>query len=114
MHVEFLACYEVVGQAVWLKNFIPRLRVVDSISKPITIHYDNKAAVFLSSDNKSNGAAKHIDIKYFIVKDRTQDQTVDMVHISTTMMLVDPLTKGLPPKIFNEHVVGMGLMKSLY
>ena len=63
-----------------------------------------KAAVFLSSNNKSSGATKHIDIKYFVVKDRTQDQTIDMVHISMTMMLADPLTKGLPPKIFNEHV----------
>ena len=68
MHAEFLACYEAIGQAVWLKNFIPRLKVVDSISKPITIHCDNKVAVFLSS-NKSSGAAKHIDIKYFVVKD---------------------------------------------
>jgi len=113
MHAEFLACYEAVGQAVWLKNFIPGLKVVDSILKPITIHCDNKAAVFLSSNNKSSGAAKHIDIKYFVVKDRTQDQTVDMVHISTTMMLADPLTKGLPPKIFNEHIAGTGLMESL-
>ena len=113
MHAEFLACYEAVGQAIWLKNFILGLRVVESISKPITIHCNNKAVVFLSSNNKSRGAAKHIDIKYFIVKDRTQDQTVDMVHISTTMMLVDPQTKGLPPKNFNEHVVGMGLMESL-
>jgi len=113
MHVEFLACYEVVGQAVWLKNFIPGFRVVDSISKLITIHCDNKVALVLLSNNKSSGAAKHIDIKYFVVKDRTQDQTVDMVHISTTMMLVDPLTKGLPPKIFNEHIAGMGLMESL-
>ena len=113
MHVEFLACYEAVGQAVWLKNFIPELKVVDSISKPITIHCNNNVAVFLSSNNKSSGAAKHIDIKYFVVKDRTQDQTVDMVHISTTMMLADPLTKGLPPKNFNEHVASMGLMESL-
>ena len=87
-----------VGQAIWLKNFIPELKVVDSISKPITIHCDNKAAVFLLSNNKSSGAAKHIDIKYFVLKDRTHDQTIDMVHISTTMMLADPLTKGLPPK----------------
>ena len=113
MHAEFLACYEAVGQTVWLKNFIPGFRVVDSISKLITIHCDNKAAVFLSSNNKSNGAAKHIDIKYFVVKDRTQDQTVDVIHISTTMMLADPLTKGLPPKIFNEHIAGTGLMESL-
>src|SRR6185437_340235 len=26
MQVEFVACYEAVGQAVWLKGFIPGLR----------------------------------------------------------------------------------------
>jgi hypothetical protein len=28
-------------------------------------------------------------------------------------MLVDPLTKGLSPNVFQEHVVGMGLLESL-
>jgi hypothetical protein len=28
-------------------------------------------------------------------------------------MLADPLTKGLPPSVFKEHVAGMGLRDSL-
>jgi len=87
--------------------------VINNISKPLTLYCDNQPAIIYSSNNKSSGAAKHIDIKYFIVKNRTQDQTVDVIHISTTMMLADPLTKGLPPKIFNEHAAGMGLMENL-
>jgi hypothetical protein len=70
MQAEFLSCYMAVGQAVWLKKFVPGLRVVDSILRPLIIYYDNKSAVFFSSDNKSSDAAKHIDIKYFVVKDR--------------------------------------------
>ena len=62
MHSEFLACYEVVGQAVWLKQFIPGLKVVDSISKPLTLYCDNKAAVFFAHNNKSTDATKHIDL----------------------------------------------------
>jgi hypothetical protein len=31
IYAEFVACYEATGQAEWLKKFIPRLRVVDSI-----------------------------------------------------------------------------------
>jgi hypothetical protein len=31
MYAEFIACYEAVGQAMWLKKFVPGLRVVDSI-----------------------------------------------------------------------------------
>jgi hypothetical protein len=113
MRAEFLSCYMAVGQAVWLKMFVPGLRVVDSILRPLIIYCDNKSTVFFSSDNKSSDAAKHIDIKYFVVKDRVQDQTVEIEHISTKQMLVDPLTKGLPPNIFRDHVAGMSLLKSL-
>jgi hypothetical protein len=102
-----------VRQAVWLKKFVPRLRVVDNISRPLTIYCDNKSTIFFSSNNKSSDSPKHIDIKYFIVKDRVQDQTVEIEHISTKQMLVDPLTKGLSSNIFRDHVAGMGLLESL-
>ena len=38
MQAEFVTCFEATGQAVWLKNFILRLQVVDGISKPLTIY----------------------------------------------------------------------------
>ena len=50
---------------------------------------------------------------FHVVKDRIQDQTINVKHISMTRMLVDPLTKGLPPNIFREHIAGMGLLKAL-
>ena len=33
-------------------------------------------------------------------------------HIRTEFMRVDPLTKGLKPIMFKEHVVNMGVIKS--
>jgi hypothetical protein len=113
MQAEFIACYEATGQAVWLKNFIPGLKVVDNISKPLLLYCDNEPAVFYANNNKSSDAAKHIDIKYHVVMHRIQDQTTNVKHISTTRMLADPLTKGLPPRIFREHVAGMGLLEAL-
>jgi hypothetical protein len=74
MHAEFLSCYMAVGQVVWLRKFVPKLRVVDNISRPLTLYYDNESTVFFLSNNKSSDAAKHINIKYFVVKDRVQDQ----------------------------------------
>ena len=53
MEAEFIGCYEATSQALWLKNFIFGLRVVDSIEKPIKICCDNLAAVFFSKNNKS-------------------------------------------------------------
>jgi hypothetical protein len=100
IYAEFIACYEALGQAMWLKFFIPGLRAIDSISKPLTIYCDNKAAIFFSHNNKSSDASKHIDLRYLIVRERVQDRTINLEHIGTKEMLVDPLTKGLPPHIF--------------
>jgi hypothetical protein len=44
--------------------------VSDNILRPLTIYCDNKSAFFFLSNNKSSDAVKHIDIKYFVVKDR--------------------------------------------
>ena len=56
---------------------------------------------------------KQIEIRYYVVKDKIQDQTISLEHIRTKDMLADPLTKGLPPNVFKEHLAGMGLRESL-
>jgi hypothetical protein len=76
---------------MWFKGSIPGLRVVDSISKPLKLYCENKAAVFYANTNKSSGGAKHIDIKFYVVKDTVQDRTIELEHISTKKMLADPL-----------------------
>jgi hypothetical protein len=112
MYAEFVACYEATGQAEWLKKFVPGLRVVDSIEKPLKIYYDNEPAV-QSYNNKKSDASKHINIKYYVVKEKIQDHTISLEHISTKQMLADPFTKDLPPNVFKDHVAGMGLRGSL-
>ena len=113
MYAEFVACYEATGQVNWLKKFIPGLKVVDDINRPLKLYCDNEPAVTYAHNNKSSGAAKHIDIKYYVVKDKVRDHVISLEHISTAKMLADPLTKGLPPNVFREHVAGMGLRESL-
>jgi hypothetical protein len=110
---NFVACYEASGQVKWLKKFVPGLRVVDSIEKPLKMYCDNEPAVFYAHNNKSSGAAKHIDIKFYVVKEQIQDHTISLEYLSTKKMLADPLTKGLPPNVFREHLAGMGLRESL-
>jgi hypothetical protein len=85
---------------MWLKNFIPDIRVIDSISKSLMIYCDNKVIVFFSHNNKSSGDSKHIDLRYLIMRERVPNHTINLEHIDTKEMLTDPLTKGLPPHIF--------------
>jgi hypothetical protein len=113
MYAEFIACYEATGQVMWLKKFVPYLRVVDCIHKPLELYCNNKPAVFYAHNNKLSNATKPIKIKFYAVNDRVHDKTISLKHIGTKEMLADPLTKGSPPNVFGEHITGMGLRESL-
>ena len=91
-------------------EFITELRIVDGIEKPLRINCDNKAAELYSKNNRSLSKSKHTDIKFLVVKERVQSLRVSIEHISTNSMIVDPLTKDLPPKVYHEHVTHMGVV----
>ena len=109
MKAEFVSCFEASSLGVWLKSFISKLRIVDSISRPLKLYCDNPVAVFMAKNNKSGSRSKHIDIKYLAIRERVKEEKVVIEHISTESMIADPLTKGMPPKYFKDHVVQMGL-----
>ncbi|CAL1377112.1 unnamed protein product [Linum trigynum] len=110
MEAEFIACYEATNHGLWLRNFISRLGIVDTIAKPLKIYCDNSAAVFFSKNDKYSKGAKHMEVKYYVVKEEVQKQRVSIEHISTQLVIANPLTKGLPPKTFTEHVERMGII----
>ena len=54
--------------------------------------------------------SKHIDIKFLVVKERVQSGKMSIEHIGTNSMVADLLTRGLPPKVFHEHIAHMGVI----
>ena len=63
----------------------------------------------MAKNNKSGSQIKHINIKYLAIKERVKEKKVVNEHISIELMITDPLTKGMPPLKFKDHVVNMGL-----
>ena len=113
MCAEFVACYEATGQVNWRKKFMPGLKVVNDIHRPLKLYCDNEPTVCYAHNNKSSGAAKHIDIKFYVVKDKVWDNSISLEHIGTKKILADPFIKGLPSNVFREHLAGMGLRENL-
>ena len=109
LEAEFVSCFEATLHGVWMKSFISGPRIVDSISRPLKVYCDNSATVFMAKNNKSGSQSKHIDIKYLAIRERVRDKTVVIEHVSTELMIADPLTKGMPPLKFKDHVESMGL-----
>ena len=109
MEAEFVACFEATIQALWLRNFLSGLTVMDSIARPLKIYCDNTAAVFFSKNDKYSKGIKHMEMRYLSVKDEVRKKKVSIEHINTRANIADPLTKALPPKIFKQHAEVMGL-----
>ena len=109
MAAEFVACFEASDHAIWLQNLVTGLRII-GIERPLKLYCDNKSAVLYSNNNRSSTKSRHIDIKFLIVKERVQNGKIAIEHIGTNSMIADPLTKGLPPKVFHEHTTHMGVI----
>lgn len=78
-------------------SFISRLKIVDSIFSPLKSFCDNSTDVFMVKTNKIGSRSKHINIKYLAIREKVKDKLVAIQHISTDLIIVDTLTKCMPP-----------------
>lgn len=52
--------------------------------------------------NKSRVVVKYIDIKYYVVKEIVEDQTIKLEYIYIERILADFLTKGSAPNVLTH------------
>ena len=110
MEVEYVSCYEATCHIIWLQNVISTLEVVHSISRPLKLSCDNSTVVPFSKNARNTSRSKHIDVKFFFVKEKVVKSLISVEHMPTTSMLADPLTKSLTICMFQEYVTRMGLL----
>ncbi|GJS22807.1 putative RNA-directed DNA polymerase [Tanacetum coccineum] len=113
MMAEYVSLYNVTCHAMLLRNLITGLKIINSISRPLKIYYDNSAAVSFLNSNSLTGVGLFLDTKYLFIRERVEEQCICIEHIRTHEMLADPLTKGLLPKVFQGHVAKMGFRQDL-
>jgi hypothetical protein len=95
---ELAAASDGLGYAIWARNFMKNM----GYDVPaIKLFQDNKSAITLAEKGWSSaGRTKHVDIKYFWIKEKIQEKLVMIEHIGTDDMLADILTKALPNEKF--------------
>ena len=96
-----MACFETIVHGLWLRNFILGLGVIDNITKMLKIYCNNFIAVFFLKNDKYSNGAKHMEVKY--KEDIQKKKRVSIEHISTTLMIADPLTK----RLLQRHLINM-------
>ena len=109
MESEYATCSATVPEGVWLRRFIAELGIVTCASVLVTIYCDRMVALTYAKDPKYHGKTKHIDIRYYFIHDMVAQKEVVLKHISTSRMVVDPLTKPIAREAYQAHVRSLGL-----
>ena len=109
MEAEYVAAYEAVKEAVWLKRSLSDPGVVRMEQVPITLFCDNSGAVAQSKDPRNHKKGKHIERKYHIIRDIVTRGDVVVAKIESANNLADLFTKALTQRTFESHLEGMGV-----
>ena len=72
--------------------------------KENTVYQDNQSAIRMerNGSNSCTGNSRHIDIRYFFVKDRVDKGEVQIEYCPTGWMLADYYTKPLQGSLFRK------------
>lgn len=114
MQAEFIAIYEGTCEGMWLKNFLVQTNMVNTIvSKPLRIFCDNTSAVFFTKNNKRSTNSKHIDLKFYSVREKVKHREIEIANIGTHSQLADPFTEALSVEVFKKHAANLGVLPNL-
>jgi hypothetical protein len=112
MDAEVIAGYEGAKEAAWMEKVINNLGERGPELYIPTLYYDNLGATQLIKDTKFHARAKHIEIRYFYIRnDIVQRNRLRIEHIPLKDQVADMLTKQLPAKKHWRHAQSMGLNK---
>ena len=111
MEAEYVACSAATQDAVWLRSFLQHLEIVKITLELVTIFCDNTAALAVAKDPKYHGKTTHIKKRYHYIRDAIIAKDVILKHISTSNIVVDPLTKPIARDVFIKHVRSLGLCR---
>jgi hypothetical protein len=103
-----VAACEAAKEAVWLKRLMKN--AMPEWDESIPVMCDNQSTIQLIRNPVFHQRTKHIDVKYYFVRERQEAGDIYVSYISTNDQLADPLTKILPNPRFSSLRELMGIL----
>lgn len=96
---EFISAAEGAKEAIWLKRFHSELGARISA---MPLRCDNQGAIALIHDPVFHQRTKHIDVRFFFVREAQEQKKVDISYIESENQLADIFTKALAAPRFEK------------
>jgi hypothetical protein len=106
---NYMTACEACTEALWIRKLISDL--FDQIPESTIIHCDNQSCIRLSEYPVFHESSKHIEIKYYFIRDKVQEGEVKLEYIPTDENTTDILTKPLSRIMFAYFREKMGIVE---
>ena len=98
---EYKALSDSCKEGLWLRNVLSELHLRPKDALPM--HVDNEGAEALANNPEHHSRTKHIHARHHFVRECVRDKLIVILHVSTSDMLADMLTKPLPRVLLQHH-----------
>jgi len=98
---ELVGASDYLSHTIWVQNF---LHAQGYPLRASFFEQDNESAIKLAKNGRASAGARsrHINIRYFWIKDRLASDNITLRHCDTESMLADFLTKPLQGSLFRK------------
>jgi len=98
---ELVAGSDECSTAIGVRNFV---RAQGHDLGPVILYQDNKSTMATIKKGKHTGRnTKHVNVRYFFLKDRVEQGEVELKYLPTDDMIADGLTKPIQGALFRKH-----------
>lgn len=94
---EYMAASEAAKEILWLRQL---LIDIDEPQLVVTLCIDNQSAIKLIHNPIYHKRTKHIDIRYNFIREKVEQNIINIEYVNSSNQLADFLTKALPPSKF--------------
>ncbi|KAI3702504.1 hypothetical protein L6452_28242 [Arctium lappa] len=104
---EYVAAASCCSQVLWMRT---QLRDYDFHFNKIPIYCDSNSAIAITANPVQHTKTKHIDVRYYFIKDNVEKGTIELFFVKTEYQLADLFTKPLDEKRFTFLVSKLGML----
>jgi hypothetical protein len=106
---EYVASTSAGQEILWLRNLFSELGY--SLSSPSPLWIDSNSALSVAKNPEHHGRMKHLDLRFYWLRDEVERGTIHIAHLRTDEMPADVLTKPLVRVKHEGFVEMLGLKK---
>jgi len=96
-----------IWEALWLRLLLKDLGYPPR--QPIRLYCDNKAACDIAHNPVQHDRTKHVEVDRFFIKEKLDQEIVELPKIQSEDQLADILTKAVSSRVFSKFLGKLGM-----